>query len=84
MAAAAAAARTRPHKLPLGSLRASLGYMSRFEDAWALVDFLRRTYTDAADDDAAAARVAVQLPPGLRAERRQRLAAAALQGPGWC
>lgn len=38
-------------KLPLGSLRLSFGYMSRFEDAWALLDWLKLHYTDRTVDD---------------------------------
>ena len=38
-------------KLPLGSLRLSFGYMSRFEDAWALLNWLRLHYTDRTVDD---------------------------------
>jgi hypothetical protein len=33
-------------KLPLGSLRVSLGYMSRFEDVAAFVAFLNETFVD--------------------------------------
>lgn len=36
----------REVRLPLGSLRASLGYMSRWEDAHSLVDFINTTYRD--------------------------------------
>jgi len=32
--------------VPLGSIRVSLGYMSTFEDSYALVDFIRNTYCD--------------------------------------
>ncbi|KAF5842717.1 pyridoxal phosphate-dependent transferase [Dunaliella salina] len=32
--------------VPLGSVRVSLGYMSTFEDSYALVDFIRTTYFD--------------------------------------
>lgn len=74
-------------KLPLGSLRASIGYMSRFEDVHALVEFIRRNYTDRADDAAVAASVAAaaaELPAAVREERRQRMRWAALQDPGWC
>lgn len=35
-------------EVPLGSVRASLGWASRFEDCWALVDFLKTTYVQAA------------------------------------
>lgn len=38
-------------KLPLGSLRLSFGYMSRFEDAWALLNWLKQNYTDRTVDD---------------------------------
>ncbi len=38
-------------KLPLGSLRLSFGYMSRFEDAWALLNWLKQHYTDRTVDD---------------------------------
>jgi selenocysteine lyase/cysteine desulfurase len=31
-------------RLPNGSVRASLGYMSRFEDVYALVDWLYKRY----------------------------------------
>lgn len=78
-------------KLPLGSLRASLGYMSRFEDAYALVSFLRRHYTDRAVDDYTgedikAAEGASGSEEGvLRLQRRrERRRWAELQGPGWC
>eukprot|EP00887_Chlorella_sp_A99_P005890 scaffold1.g5890.t1 len=37
-------------RLPLGSLRFSLGAMSRFEDAAAVADFVARGYTDREDD----------------------------------
>lgn len=37
-------------RLPLGALRASLGWLSRAEDVDALVDFLARTYIDTAED----------------------------------
>ena len=30
--------------IPLGSVRVSLGYMSRFEDCYALVQFIRSKY----------------------------------------
>ncbi len=30
--------------MPLGSVRVSLGWMSTFEDVWAVVDFVERTY----------------------------------------
>lgn len=33
-----------PVQLPTGSIRASLGSLSRFEDVYALVQFLRDTY----------------------------------------
>jgi hypothetical protein len=36
--------------VPLGSVRASLGYLSTWEDCWALVEFIRTRYTDAAAD----------------------------------
>lgn len=39
-----------PEGRPLGSLRASLGYMSRRKDVHALVAFLRLTYVDRSDD----------------------------------
>lgn len=74
-------------KLPLGSLRASIGYMSRFEDVHALVDFIRRHYTDRADDAAVAASLAAaaaELPAAVREERQQRMRWAAVQDPGWC
>ena len=32
--------------VPLGSVRISLGYMSRFEDCYAMVQFIRSKYTD--------------------------------------
>eukprot|EP00983_Pelagomonas_calceolata_P049341 1141470-Pelagomonas_calceolata.AAC.6 len=32
--------------VPLGSVRVSLGYMSTFEDSYALVDFIRTNYFD--------------------------------------
>lgn len=35
-----------PVQLPTGSVRASLGYLSTFEDVWAYVQFLRRNYKD--------------------------------------
>eukprot|EP00798_Chlamydomonas_sp_ICE-L_P024132 gene24132-9714_t len=31
-------------QVPLGSVRVSLGYMSTFEDCWALVDFIQKNY----------------------------------------
>lgn len=37
-------------RVPLGSVRFSLGMMSRFEDAKAAVDFLAATFTDREDD----------------------------------
>lgn len=33
-------------KRPLGSIRISLGQMSRFEDAYALAQHIKATYTD--------------------------------------
>lgn len=33
-------------KVPLGSVRASLGWMSTFEDCYALVEFIQRRYRD--------------------------------------
>lgn len=33
-------------KLPIGSVRASLGSLSTFEDVYALVKFLKETYVD--------------------------------------
>lgn len=60
-------------RLPMGALRASLGYVSRFEDVHALLAFLEASFTDAS---AAAIRtapedeVALQLPgasPALEA-----------------
>lgn len=33
-----------PVQLPTGAVRASLGALSRFEDVYALEEFLRRTY----------------------------------------
>ncbi|GAB4820182.1 hypothetical protein N2152v2_007228 [Parachlorella kessleri] len=39
----------RTERRPLGSIRASLGMMTRFEDAHALVDFIGRTYVDSTD-----------------------------------
>lgn len=41
-------------KLPIGSVRASLGYLSTFEDVYALVDFLS-TYRQQSIDAAALA-----------------------------
>ncbi|KAL4427707.1 hypothetical protein ABPG75_001796 [Micractinium tetrahymenae] len=86
----------RPHtrlvKLPLGSLRASLGYMARYEDGKALVDFLRAHYRDRTRDEfsleevqasAAAAGLALAGGGGRRQERLQ-WAAPERQGPGWC
>ena len=40
----------RTATLPLGALRASLGYMSRRQDVDALTQFLQRTYADRVDD----------------------------------
>lgn len=86
----------RPHtrlvRLPLGSLRASLGFMARYEDGKALADFLRVHYTDRMSDDVrldevrASAAAAGLAPAGAGQRRRQRLqwAAAERQGPGWC
>ncbi len=86
----------RPHdrlvRLPLGSLRASLGYMARYEDGKALVDFLRAHYTDRTRDDFrleevwASTAAAGLAPAGGAPQRRQRLqwAAPERQGPGWC
>lgn len=82
----------RPHarlvRLPLGSLRASLGYMARYEDAKALVDFLRAHYTDRTRDDLVleevrASAAAAGLAPTGGGERLQ-WAAPERQGPGWC
>lgn len=41
--------------VPLGSVRASLGHMSTFEDCYCLVDFIGRMYTDRPATAAAAA-----------------------------
>ncbi len=46
-------------KLPLGTLRASLGWMSRVQDVDALTGFLLRRYRDREDDG--------EVPPGRRA-----------------
>lgn len=35
-----------PTELPIGSIRASLGYLSTFEDCYALVHFLETTFKD--------------------------------------
>lgn len=67
-------------RLPLGSLRASFGYMSRFEDAHALLSFLKKHYTDRTADDPPAAAAAAAQGRG----RRLRWAAPEQQGPGWC
>lgn len=50
----------RPVQLPTGSVRASLGSLSTFEDVWALVDFLRATYVDASEAATHAAAVAAR------------------------
>lgn len=76
-------------KLPLGSLRASFGYMSRFEDAWALLSFLRQHYTDRTADDPPVAAPSGASSGGseedaARELRRQRMRWATVQGPGWC
>jgi hypothetical protein len=55
-------------KLPLGSIRVSLGMMSRWEDAYALVNFIRDNYTDLKAED---------LPP-VRDQPPSHLY------PGWC
>lgn len=74
-------------KLPLGSLRLSFGYMSRFEDAWALLAWLKLHYTDRTVDDyvygaSGSSREAGEEREQRRQERVRR--AVALQGPGWC
>lgn len=33
-------------ELPIGTIRASLGYLSTFEDCYALIDFLESTFKD--------------------------------------
>lgn len=71
-------------RLPLGSLRVSLGYMSRFEDVYALAAFLRRHYTDKTSDDQVMASVAAAVPATLREERQLRLLWATRADPGWC
>jgi hypothetical protein len=38
---------------PLGTIRVSLGYMSTFEDAEALVNFIRTEYVDRPVEDMA-------------------------------
>lgn len=76
--------RPRSVRLPLGSLRASLGSMSRFEDAYALATFLERHYTDASSDAEVAASVAAEVPAELRAQRMARLTWAHPSDPGWC
>jgi hypothetical protein len=35
-----------PVEVPIGTIRASLGYLSTFEDCYALVDFLEITFKD--------------------------------------
>ena len=81
-------------KLPLGSLRLSFGYMSRFEDAFALLTWLRQHYTDRTLDDysfqASSGGAGSGRPDETddteREQRRQERIhrAVALQGPGWC
>ncbi|PSC72351.1 Molybdenum cofactor sulfurase isoform B [Micractinium conductrix] len=84
-------------RLPLGSLRASLGWMARFEDAWALVKFIQAHWTDRADDAAtsAPAEVAASLAAAglavdeasaaaLLQRRRRTWSAPEVHGPGWC
>lgn len=36
-------------EVPLGSVRASLGYMSTFEDVYALAEWVERVYKDRAE-----------------------------------
>lgn len=74
----------RQARLPLGSLRASFGSLSRFEDAHALAAFLERHYVDASSDAEAAFSAAATLPAELRAQRAARLTWARLSDPGWC
>lgn len=33
-------------RLPLGSIRISLGYMTRFDDVWRVAHFIRTTFKD--------------------------------------
>jgi hypothetical protein len=42
--------RMRMVDVPLGSVRASLGYFSTFEDCYALVKFIETRYKDAAEE----------------------------------
>ncbi|KAF8057669.1 hypothetical protein HT031_006018 [Scenedesmus sp. PABB004] len=61
-----------PVELPTGSVRASLGALSTFEDVYALADFLGRTYLDRPDretltDAAARAHAAARRDAGGRA-----------------
>ncbi len=55
----------RTERRPLGSIRASLGMMTRFEDAHALVDFIGRTYVDSTD-------TGDEQPPLMQQRQRQR------------
>lgn len=60
---------TALRRLPMGALRASLGHMSRFEDAAALLAFLAEHYTDssAAEVRWAPEDVVAPPPPGTDA-----------------
>lgn len=81
-------------KLPLGSLRLSFGYMSRFEDAFALLTWIKRHYTDRTVDEyvleagsGSSGAGGAGGPEDTEQERRRQERihrAIALQGPGWC
>lgn len=49
-----------PQRRPLGSLRASLGHTSRYEDVHALAKFIKATYVDRWDDDTPASHDGLQ------------------------
>ena len=72
---------------PLGSLRASLGSMSRFEDAQALAAFIKEYWTDRTEDDDAGGDSwqSVAAAAGDEDRLQQRLEQAAMQAdPSWC
>ena len=65
---------------PLGSVRSSLGWLSRFEDAYALWTFIQKTYTDRWDNSTAAATSGISAGGGLwAAEGYARRHVAAVQ-----
>ena len=57
----------RRERHALGSVRSSLGWLSRFEDAYALWTFIQRSYTDRWDNSSSTTNV-LKGTPGAEAE----------------